>query len=73
MHASVSSVHVVCGSTCLIAKFFNTIFKLHSILISIVKSFEVSTQYRFWVKNLPHFGVRVRLIEVSAEYRFILQ
>ena len=29
--------------------------------------------YRFWVTNLLNFSVCVRLIEVSAEYRFILQ
>ena len=34
---------------------------------------KVSTQYRFWMTNLLHSGVYVRLIEVSAEYRFILR
>ena len=55
----------------------NAILKLHSLPtikeLSIVKSLEVSAQYRFWVANLLHFGVRIRLIEVSTVYRFILQ
>jgi len=37
------------------------------------KALEVSAYCRFWATKWLHISVRVRLTEVSAECRFILQ